>query len=529
MNKKVFRFSEVKDKVVKAVDTLADPIRQTMSPKGGNVIYEDDRGDQFVTNDGVTIAKNIRLKDPVENAVVEIIKHSALRTNTEAGDGTSTTILLSSILIKEGIRLIENEGWNRMDLKREYEIFADQMIENLKGQIRKIESDDDLFFVSKISANNDDEIAKDIVRVVKVAGQDGHVIIEPSFGKETEIIEDTGFIIEAGMLTPELRNNPQAMMASYNDVPVLITDKRLYYAQEAETILKTCLMNGYKQVVIVAQDFIGEALPFFVANHQQGQIQVLLVKDVQAKEGTDTLEDLATYLGGKVIAEKNGSIVDKLTIEDFVIANRVFSDTGKTVIIRKTEDTKAIEDRVETLRKEMDKIGNQEDPKHMKLKKRVSSLTNGMVTIKVAGNNPLEIREKIFRYEDAVNAARAAMRDGYLVGGGLSVFWSFMQTGVHPELHKTFKRVAEANIRQIAENCGLYGDNVIENILTFDPDMNTYGFNAMSGQFEDLLQAGIIDPFKVTEMAIRNSVSIANVFISSDYIVINDIEEKDGK
>lgn len=526
MNKKVNKYSEVKDKILRAVDTITDPIRQTMSPKGRNVIYENAVGKYFVTNDGVTIAKEINVADPIENSIIEVIKGSALKTNTEAGDGTSTTILLSSILIKDGLRLLD-EGWNGMDVVREYENFAKELKSKLKKEVRKIKDDNDLLFVSKISANNDDEIAKNVVRIIKTAGLDGQVILDRGYTVETEIIEDTGFVILGGMLSPELTNVSSGFFASYTDVPVLVTDKRLYYAQEAETILKTCLENGYREVVIVAQDFIGEALPFFVANHKKGTIKVLLVKDPDAKEG-HSLEDLATYLGGEVVSDKKGSIVDNLTIENFMISKRVISDNQKTVIMRdKEEANPGLTMRVSALKKELKKFGDEESKEHKTIKKRISSLTNGMVTLKVGGRTDLEIREKLFRYEDAISAARVAMMDGYLVGGGISIFNAYKKCKFKPELARVFKKYAEANIRQIAENCGLHPDTVVETI--YNSDDENIGYNALSGRYEDLLEAGVLDPYKVTEMAIDNSVSIANVIISSGYLIVNDNSEENVK
>ena len=499
-----------------------------MSPLGANVIYEDNNGDQFVTNDGVTIARNIILEDPIHNAIAEIIKFSALRTNSEAGDGTSTTVLLSSILIKEGQKLIE-EGWNPMQLKKEYLRFGEHIKKELKQRTHKIKNDDDLFYVANISANNDEEIAKDVVGAVKTAGQDGIIFFDSKNRRETEVVEDTGFIIDAGMFAQECSNSPQGFVAGYKDVPVLITDKRIYYYQEAETILKTCLQGGYKEVVIVARDFVGEALPFLLANHTQGKIKVLLVKDPNVKDNSsETLEDLAIYLGGKLVSEKRGSLVDNLKLEDFLIAKRVFSDLKKTIISRdKEEENKELDKRVRILRAEIKKLGDGENVENKELKRRLAALTNGMVTIYVGGSTHLEIREKVFRYEDSVNATRAAQRDGYLVGGGVSMLRAFNsgKFKCDSELMKVYKKVAEANIRQIAKNCGLYQDAVVEKIL--ESKDGNFGYNALTDKYEDLLAAGVVDPYKVAELSIDNAISIANVINSSRYLIVNKIEDDD--
>lgn len=527
--KQVYSYTQIRDKIFKAVDTIADPIRQTLSPRGGNVIYTDSMGIVGVTNDGVTIAKNLQVKDHVENAVIDIIRQASLRTNSAAGDATSTTVVLASILIKEGFRLID-AGWNGMDLKHEYDAFADAMVTELKKLSKKAKTDKDLYYVANISANNDHEIAENTVKTVKVTGQDGMVFIEPSHSAKTEIAEDSGFHVKSGMLMDELRTNDRAFTASYLDVPVLITDKRLYYQQEAETILSTALKNGFKEIVIVASDFIGDALPYLVANHVKGNVRVLLVKNPN-KDNPTALHDLATYLGGKVVSDKTGSIVDNLSIEDFIMSRRVFADKGKTLFSREEESNKGLNGLIKVIRAEIKKLGDSEGTEMNELKERLASLTTGMVTIRVGGATPLEVNEKIFRYEDSVNATRAAMKDGYLVGGGLGMLnayrLAFNKMNVKDELSKVYRKVAEANIRQIAENCGLSPDLVLDNVMAMprNHETLTIGFNAKTMMYDDLLEVGVVDPFKAEEMAIRNAVSVAGIIISSRYFILEEQKE----
>jgi chaperonin GroEL len=513
MNKKVYKFEDIQDKIIKAVDTIADPVIQTLSPKGSNVLYEDAKGNQYVTNDGVTIAKNINVKDPVENAIIEVIKQPALQTNSIAGDGTTTTILLSKVLIKEGLKAIA-EGMNRMVLKQYLEEMSDKIKANLKKLSVKIHDKKDIFRIAKISANNDEVIAKDVQRIIEVAGEEGMVFLEPHHKVDTELIEDTGFTVDCPL--NEGLTLGRSFTANYQNIPVLITDKRLYYKEEAETILKVALEAGWKSVAIVARDFIGKTENFFIANHRQGVINVLLVKDPQATEkDTTSLNDLAAYLGGEVVTEKTGSLVNRVKPTQFVFAKKIVSNPMKTVIVTDSPGNKKLKELVATLKDEVEKV-----KENKKIKSRLANLTNGTVTVKVGGRTPLEVQERLFRYEDAVNAARAAVKDGYLVGGGLALYKSFK-----PEEHKNIpgiaKRFCEASIRQIAKNCGKHEEAVLENVVA---DKNI-GYNAKTNQFEDLLTGGVIDPYKVTEMAIDNSVSIATHLLSSGYLIVNDIED----
>lgn len=516
MNKKIYKYSEIKDKIIHAVDTITEPIASTLSPKGSNVICEDDKGNQFYTSDGVTIAKTISVKDEVENAIIEIIKGGSLKTNTEVGDGTSSTIKVSSILIKEGLRLIEN-GHNRMDVRDELIKFATDINKELKKRVVKINGDKDIKLIANISSNNDKEIAKNIVKIVKVVGLDGQVMIEKGYSSKTKITEDTGFILSSGIFAEELVD--KQFRSNMLDVPVLITDKRLYYKSEAETILKTVKDAGYNEVVIIAQDFIGEALPYFIANHINNKINVILI----AEKRKEILNDLAIYLGGNVISDKKGSLVNKITIDDLMMSKRVIADPHKSLISRnKKEKNSGLNTHIKALRAEIKKNGNKNDPAYIGLKKRISSLTNGMITIKVGGDTNLETIERIYRYEDAVNATRAAMKEGYLPGAGIAVYEAFKNIKSNPDYKRLFTAVAEANIRQIAENCGLNGEVVLA-MMSKHP--KGYGYNAVTGEVEDVIKAGIIEPFLVTSQVMTNAVSIANIILTSKYMIVNDLED----
>ncbi len=518
-NKLIYKYEEIQDKLLSGLNKLVDPIKHTISPRGANVNFVDDRLNIKHTNDGVTIAKNISVYDHVEDFIIQLVKSAALETNNEAGDGTSTTALLAQILIKDGLRLV-SDGWNPMVLKKEYEKFGVSLLKELSKEKIEIKNKKELSNIAIISSNDDKEIAKDVVKIISIVGEDGIVFIEPNKNKETELEIDSGFLIQRGMFTPELRTDSSRFSVGYKNVLVFITDKRLYYHEEAATILEVVMGNGYNSVVIVAKDFIGQAVNTFIANHTEGKVNVLLIKEPNTDKITERLEDLSVYLGGKVITDKKGKLVNKISIADFCVASNVFSDGQKTVFTSKNKYNPEAKARIIAIKKEIDK--NKDDKE---MKERLASLTNGMVTIRVGGDTPIEVNERIYRYEDSVNATRAAMKYGYLVGGGVSILKAFNNINCHPELRTVFKKFCEGNIRQIAENCGKHPETILQEINK--SNLKNAGYNALTDKVENLLKSGVIDPFKVTEMAIRNSISVSNVIISSKYLIVNDIENYD--
>jgi len=514
--KNIFKRQDIVDKILHAVDTLADPVKQTLSPKGANVLIEKSSGEIISTNDGYTIAKDISVEDGLENSIIDVVKSSSFKTNSEAGDGTTSTIILSQVLIREGMKLLGKKSWfgrktlhNPKELTKKLSTFGKDYIETIKKGSIKVKTQKDVYNIAKISANNDDDIARNVADTIKIVGKDGMVFIETNNEIETILKEELGFKIDSGIAYKELLLDSSVPKVTYNNVPILITDKKLYYKEEAVTILRAAQEAGYKALVIVARDFMGDALLTFITNHTKGNIKVLLVKDPSCTENDNTsLQDLAVYLGGKVISERAGTLVNKISRDDFVIASKVFSDIVKTLITPEKE-TDLLKERVAELKKEL-----KEDKENETLKKRISSLTNGIVTIKVGGSTPLEINEKIYRYEDAINATRVAIMDGYLVGGGLSYLNCFDEIPVNPELKPMLKKYSEAIIKQIAINCEKDADEVLRKAK------GNMGYNALTDTFEDLLAAKVVEPTKVVVQAIANSISVANVLLGTAYYII---------
>jgi len=520
MSKRIINSKNNYDAILEAVDIITEPVAQTISPKGGNVLYENSVGVNTYTNDGATIVKQISVKDPEINQIIQVIKESSLKTNIEAGDGTSSTIILSSVLIKEGVKLLRM-GWNTSDIQKELIKISKDIIDNSEKFSSKINGDKDIHYIANVSASNDSEIAENTVKTINVVGKDGQVIINPGYNSETEIIEDTGFIISSGLLFKELALG-KTFQANYENVLTLVTDKKLYYEKEAEIILKTALSNGYKSVVIVASDFVGEALPLFIENHIKGVINVMLVKVTEP----EIIDDIAVYLNTEVISDRSGSL-DNLSIEHFTISKMVFSDMNKTIISRdSSEPSKLLNIRINEIKKELKKIGDKKSSEYRSFEKRLASLTRGMVTIKVGGSTPIEINEKIYRYEDAINATRAALDDGYIPGGGITLMnsWSSLKKEKYnQDMVRLFNVYSESIIRQVLRNCGEKEDVILEKIKS--SKFKNTGYNAVTNTISDMIKDGVIEPRKVLVQSILNSVSIAIAILTSNYRIVNELEE----
>lgn len=521
MDKKIYKAEDIKDKILSGIDFIVEPVASTLSPKGHNVMFETESIDHVLTNDGITIARNISSKDQIQETIIEIIKQAALRTNSEGGDGTTTTTVLSGVVTKAALKLVE-EGYSWIHVRDTLNALRDAMLKRIEESKIIVDGKKGLLEIATISSNNDREVAENVIKAIDVAKEDGMVFLEPNVKPQTELVEDLGFMVKAGVMFQELLVDQGRNSVVFKNAPVLLTDKKLYYAEEAETILRTAVKAGYKNVVIVAKDFMGDAINTFVANHTKGVIKVMLVKADIDDKNSERLHDLATYIGGKIITEKTGSLVNKITAEDFVIVNQAFSDPHKTLFTPKTAGGKKLKERIALIKEELEK--SKDNPE---LKSRLASLTTGVVTIKVGGTTPIETRERIYRYEDAIHATRSAMKYGYLVGGGKSLLNAFDPNDCpNKDFLPLYKKFTEAIVRQIAINSGKSADDVLEKIRA-NKNPN-YGYNALTDKYEDLLKAGVIDPFMVVKQAIENSVSVANTIVSIKYYMINDVEE-DGE
>lgn len=517
MSKIIKTYEEVKPKIKNAVALIANPVIQTLSPRGGNVMFEDANGSINVTNDGVTIAKQIQSDDPVEDKIIEVIKFGALRSNSSVGDGTTTVTLFIKTLVEECMKLLDN-GMSRLELKDYLDSIETKLTKKLEGKKIEVTNSEELFNIAKISSNNDEEVAKNVVQVIEAAGQDGLVVIEQNNKPETKVVIEPGFLLNQPLAFPDLVQN-RGFSSSFEKVPVLITDKRLYYDQEAETILNTALQAGHKKLVVVASDFIGKTPNFFLANHAEGVIELILIKEKDA----EVLGDLATYLGTKVVTEKSGSLVDNLTPDQFGLAEKVFSNSRQSIFTSTQPENEGVVERIQSIR---DELEGSDEP--APLEKRLASLTNGTVTIRVGGQTPIELQERIYRYEDAVSATRAAQKDGYVVGGGLTMLSLYDPEEWDMEISSVVKKLCESSVRQIAINSNEHPETVLKGTRAMYKG-EEWGYNAKTGEFTYLLGAGVVDPYKVTEMGIRNAVSVTSAILGSGYFIVNDNKDTNEK
>jgi chaperonin GroEL len=501
-----------------------------MSPQGRNVIFQTKTGQFLSTNDGVTIAKNIQSNDEIKDGFIHIIKEAALQTNNKVGDGTSTSILLSYVLLKEMFKMVE-DGLSITEIKDELEIFKKEMLGAIDEICIKDVDNDTLRDIAKISANNDDEIADRVMEIINISGTDGMINLEKG-GEKTELDIDNGYVVNGGILSPDFLKEPGAFSVEYKDVPVLVTDKRIYYKNEVRKIMEVVINAGYENVVIVAKDFIGESQNSLSALHKSADSNIkniLPVKDSLVTDNNATsLSDLAMYLNGEMVSQSRGEMVTNLTIDDFCIAKSVKSNPQKTVIERNDEDNKSLDKHIEGLRKE-----KEDNPDDDTKSRRLAALTNGMVTVKVGADTDIEKTESLFRYEDAINATRSAIREGILRGGGMAIWtaWNMIEEKIGKDFRHSFGRVSTSPVEQILENSDEAKKNIMDKLKEETSPESHGGYNAKTRELSDLIEDGVVDPVKVTKQAISNSISVVKQIITSNYLVLqkNDKEQQRNK
>lgn len=525
MSKQILFSDEARRKLVAGVNTLANVVKVTLGPKGRNVVLDKGFGAPMITKDGVTVAKEIEVEDKFENAGVELVKEVASKTNDDVGDGTTTATVLTQAIVTQGLKVV-TAGANAVALKRGIDKCVEAIVKELKEKISKPVEQNEIANVASISAN-DKEIGMKIADAMKAVGKDGVITVEesPSFGMEIETVQ--GMRFDKGYVSAYMVTNADRMEAEYSDPYVLITDKKISSIHDVLPLLEKLAQSGKKDIVIIAEDVDGEALTTFVLNKLRGTFNVLAVKAPGfGDRRKEMLQDIAVLTGGKVITEELGLKLDKTELEDLGRAHKVIATKETCTIVEGKGEKSAIADRVATIRKAIDQCDSDFDRE--KLQERLAKLAGGVAIIKVGAATETEMKEVKHRIEDAVGATKAAQEEGIVPGGGLALVRALKALdGIKLDHEEAFaidilRRALQEPMRQIAQNAGTDGAVVVDHVLNEQkagvPNQNV-GYNAVTGKYEDMFKAGIIDPTKVTRSALQNAASIAGMFLTTEAIV----------
>jgi chaperonin GroEL len=480
----------------------------------------------------VTVAKEIELEDKIENVGAEIIKEVASKTNDVAGDGTTTATILAQSMISEGLKLVAS-GINPLDIKQDMEKKTTEIVEKLKNISKKVSTKEEIAQVASISAN-DKEIGKIIAEAMESVGKDGVITVEEgqSFGVEKEVVE--GMQFDKGYISPYMITSPDSMKAEFEDPYILITDKKIASIQEVLPLLEKVAQSGKKDIVIIAEEIEGDALATFVVNKLRGTFNVLGVKAPGFGDRKKAmLDDIAIITGAKVISEEIGLKLENVEITDLGRARKVVSSKDNTTIVEGKGEAEKIKARVEQLRKEKEILDSEYDKE--KIQERLAKLSGGVAVIKVGAATEAEMKEKKDRIEDALNATRAAIAEGFVPGGGLALAQASNAFSELTDKKSDTPGVAIIDsailepIKQIAANAGKDGSLILYSIINEHKKGNAnIGYNAMANKFEDLVMAGIIDPTKVVRSALENAVSAASMFLTTEAVIADKPEKKES-
>ena len=526
MPKQILYGDDARHKLLNGVNILANAVKVTLGPRGRNVVLDKGYGAPTITKDGVSVAKEIEVEDKFENAGVELVKEVASKTNDDVGDGTTTATVLAQAIVREGMKNV-TAGANPVALKRGIDKAVEAIVKELKENISKPVTEDEIANVASISAN-DKEIGKQIADAMKVVGQDGVITVEESqsFGMEIETVQ--GMRFDKGYVSPYMVTNSDRMESEYVDPYILITDKKISSIHDVLPVLEKIAQSGKKDLVIIAEDVEGEALTTFVLNKLRGTFNVLAVKAPGFGERRkEILQDIAVLTGARVITEEVGLRLDAATLEDLGQAHKVTSNKENTTIVKGKGDQKIVQERVAQIKKLIEQSDSDFDKE--KLQERLAKLAGGVAIIRVGAATETEMKEIKHRIEDAVGATKAAVEEGVVPGGGVALIRAAkvlegMATTHEEEVAvKILRRALEEPLRQIAENAGVDGAVVVEEVRKLSGNM---GYNALTEKYEDLVKAGIIDPTKVTRSALQNAASIAGMFLTTEAIV-TDLPKKD--
>ncbi|MBU1062712.1 MAG: chaperonin GroEL [Patescibacteria group bacterium] len=531
MAKQIIYGEKARNALKRGVDQLANAVKVTLGPKGRNVVIDKSYGAPTITKDGVTVAKEIELEDKFENLGAQLVKEVASKTNDVSGDGTTTATVLAQAMITEGLKLVSS-GISPIEIRNGIEKKVATIIANLKKMSKVISTKEQIAQVASISAN-DKEIGNIIAEAMESVGKDGVITVEEgqSFGVVKEVVE--GMQFDKGYISPYMITNSESMKAEMEDPFILITDKKISSLQDILPLLEKMAQSGKKDLVIIADEIDGEALATFVVNKLRGTFNVLGIKAPGFGDRRKAmLEDIAILTGGKFITEEVGLKLENTVVEDLGQARKVIASKDDTTIIEGRGDEKAIKNRVAQIRKEIEIIDSDYDKE--KLQERLAKLSGGVAVIKVGAATEVEMKEKKDRIEDALNATRAAVSEGIVLGGGLALAVAgdaFIELSDKKEdqAGATIVDIAILEpIKQIATNAGKDGSLVLYNIISEHKKGNTnIGYNAASDKFENLIEAGIVDPTKVVRSALEHAASAAIMFLTTEAVITDLPEKKD--
>ncbi|NZA25058.1 chaperonin GroEL [Luteimonas sp. SJ-92] len=521
MAAKEIRFSEdARSKMVRGVNALANAVKATLGPKGRNVVLEKSFGAPTITKDGVSVAKEIELADKFENMGAQMVKEVASKTSDNAGDGTTTATVLAQALIREGMKAVA-AGMNPMDLKRGIDKAVIAAVEQLKNISKPTADDKAIAQVGTISANSDESVGTIIADAMKKVGKEGVITVEEGSGLDNELDVVEGMQFDRGYLSPYFINNQQSMSAELDDPFILLHDKKISNVRDLLPVLEGVAKAG-KPLLIVAEEVEGEALATLVVNTIRGIVKVCAVKAPGFGDRRKAmLEDMAVLTGGTVISEEVGLQLEKATINDLGRAKKVQVTKENTTLIDGAGDTSGIESRIKQIKAQIEETSSDYDRE--KLQERVAKLAGGVAVIKVGASTEIEMKEKKARVEDALHATRAAVEEGVVPGGGVALIRALQGLGElkganEDQTHgiNIAKRAMEAPLREIVANCGEEPSVVLNQVSGGE---GNYGYNAATGEYGDMIAFGILDPTKVTRMALQNAASIAGLMITTEAMV----------
>ena len=532
MAKEITFDTSARDRIKKGVDKLADAVKVTLGPKGRNVIIDKKFGAPTVTKDGVSVAKEIELKDPIENMGAQLVKEVASKTADAAGDGTTTATVLAQSIYAHGIKNVA-AGANPMDLKRGIDKAVGAVVENLKKQSKKIKDSSEIAQVATISSNSDETIGKMIADAMDKVGKDGVITVEEAKGTETEVKTVEGMQFDRGYLSPYFVTNTEKMEAELESPFILIYDKKISSMKELLPILEQSAQTG-KPLVIIAEEVEGEALATLVVNKIRGALRVAAVKAPGFGDRRKAmLEDIAVLTGGQVISEERGFKLENATLDMLGRSEKVNIDKDNTTIVNGAGKKADIQGRIGQIKAQIDTTTSDYDKE--KLQERLAKLSGGVAILYIGAATEVEMKEKKDRVDDALHATRAAVQEGIVPGGGVSYIRAIeslkdiasldlanedQATGVN-----IVRLALESPLRTIAENAGQEGSVIVNKVRDGKKD---FGYNALNNTFENFFEAGIIDPTKVTRLALENAASIAGMLLTTEAVVSEIPEEKEA-